>query len=245
MFKNLRKRINTVLPDIENIYTTTTSSTRNTLDAFVHRPGTSSDSVKTKLPSWSKSTSVNFEAGCGLLERNEKVWQELHAANEVNAAKADVCDRLITNIADNINKRAIDLSDVNVSLEALPNLMKVIGQCSTIMHDINAKCMEMEKQLFEFEDLMDVLRLQEKQLDSKFEMAMFKERHLANLEKVRHSLAAKHDDAVKASEKQMRAMQLERQMVFQNAFESDLNYYREVGKIPSKIRNPKQIRWDR
>lgn len=233
MFKNLRKRINTVLPDIENIYTSTTSSTRNTLGALT-RPSAPGDAVKSKPFAWSRSSAINFDAGCALLERNEKVWEELHATNEVNARKAVQCDQLIATISDNINKSAIDLSDINVSLEAMPNLMTTIDHCSTIMHDINAKCADVERQLFELEDLMEVLQLQEKQLDSKFEMAMFKERKLASLEKVRQSLAVKHEDTVRESEKQMRALQLERQSVFQNAFESDLNYYKEVGKIPSK-----------
>lgn len=233
MFKNLRKRINTVLPDIENIYTSTSSSTRYTLEALT-RTSAPNDRIKSKISPWSRSSAINFDAGCALLERNEKVWEELHAANEVNAKKAENCDQLIANIADNINKSAIDLSDINVSLEAVPNLIKTITNCSTIMHEINAKCMDVEKQLFELEDLMEVLQLQEKQLDSKFEMAMFKEKKLANLEKVRQSLAVKHEDTVKESEKQMRALQVERQSVFQNAFESDLHYYKEVGKIPSK-----------
>lgn len=234
MFKNLRKRINTVLPDIETIYTSTTSSTRNTLGALT-RTAVTNDSVKSKLTPWSRSSAINFDAGCALLERNEKVWEELHAANEANAKKAANCDRVIETITDNINKSAIDLSDINVSLEAIPNLITTIGNCSTIMHELNAKCVDVEKQLFELEDLMEVLQLQEKQLDSKFEMAMFKERKLANLERVRQSLAVKHEDTVKETEKQMRALQLERQSVFQNAFESDLNYYKEVGKIPSKF----------
>lgn len=234
MFKNLRKRINTVLPDIETIYTSTTSSTRHTLGALT-RSSASNDSVKSKLSSWSRSSAINFDAGCALLERNEKVWEELHAANEVNAKKAENCDQFIATITDNINKSAIDLSDINVSLEAIPNLITTIGHCSTIMHEVNAKCADVERQLFELEDLMEVLQLQEKQLDRKFEMAMFKERKLANLEKVRQSLAVKHEDTVKESEKQMRALQLERQSVFQNAFESDVNYYKEVGKIPSKF----------
>lgn len=32
----------------------------------------------------------------------------------------------------------------------------------------------------------------------------------------------------------MRLLQQERQAVFQDAFQSDLKYYKEVGKIPSK-----------
>lgn len=159
----------------------------------------------------------------------------MHATNEVNARKAELCDQLIATITDNINKSAIDLSDINVSLEAIPNLITTIGNCSATMHDINAKCADVERQMFELEDLMEVLQMQETQLDSKFDMAMFKERKLANLEMVRQSLAVKHESTIKKSEKQMRSLQLERQSVFQNAFESDLNYYKEVGKIPSKF----------
>lgn len=57
-----------------------------------------------------------------------------------------------------------------------------------------------------------------------------------NLEKVRQSLASKHAETVRESEKQMRLLQQERQAVFQDAFQSDLKYYKEVGKIPSKYR---------
>lgn len=57
---------------------------------------------------------------------------------------------------------------------------------------------------------------------------------LANLEKVRQSLAFKHAQTVKESEKQMRMLQQERQAAFQDAFQCDLQYYKEVGRIPSK-----------
>lgn len=56
----------------------------------------------------------------------------------------------------------------------------------------------------------------------------------ANLEKVRQSLANGYAQTVRESEKQMRMLQQERQAVFQDAFQSDLQYYKEVGKIPSK-----------
>lgn len=61
------------------------------------------------------------------------------------------------------------------------------------------------------------------------------------MEKVRQSLASKHAETVKESEKQMRLLQQERQAVFQDAFQSDLQYYKEVGKIPSENNNMKII----
>lgn len=51
---------------------------------------------------------------------------------------------------------------------------------------------------------------------------------------MRQSLANGYAQTVRESEKQMRMLQQERQAVFQDAFQSDLQYYKEVGKIPSK-----------
>lgn len=59
--------------------------------------------------------------------------------------------------------------------------------------------------------------------------------NLGNLEKVRQDLASKHAATVRESEKQMRLLQQERQAVFQDAFQNDLKYYKEAGKIPSKL----------
>lgn len=54
---------------------------------------------------------------------------------------------------------------------------------------------------------------------------------------MRQSLAFKHAETVRESERQMRMMQQERQAVFQDAFQQDMEYYKEVGKIPSKQTN--------
>lgn len=193
MFQNLRKKVNSVLPDIENMYLSSaniapnTSSPNKVLNHLgLLIPSTtvsSSVSIDPRIAStqWQNSGEINFGAGCELLDRNEKIWEELHAANETNAKKAETCDELISDLTESIRKRCVDLSDINVSLEIIPNIVQTIENCSTIMIEINEKCTEVENQLFELEDLMELLQLQEKQLDSKFEMAMFKERKLGKL----------------------------------------------------------------
>lgn len=187
MFQNLRKKVNAVLPDIENMYLTSanigtpsTSSPNkvlNQLGLLIPAP-INSDHTKVLSTQWPHSDAINFNAGCKMLEHNEKHWEELHAANESNAQKAGLCDAMISKLNDSIKKRCIDLNDINVSLEIIPNIVQTIENCSSIMIEINDKCTEVENQLFELEDLMEVLEMQEKQLDRKFEMAMFKERKL-------------------------------------------------------------------
>lgn len=187
MFQNLRKKVNAVLPDIENMYlssaniapsTSSPHKVLNQLGLLIPTPVNNTEQTKVLSTQWPHSNAINFNAGCKILERNEKNWEELHAANELNAQKAELCDKMISKLNESIKKRCIDLNDINVSLEIIPNIVQTIENCSTIMIEINDKCTEVEHQLFELEDLMEVLQLQEKQLDRKFEMAMFKERKL-------------------------------------------------------------------
>lgn len=58
--------------------------------------------------------------------------------------------------------------------------------------------------------------------------------HVANLDKIRQSLASRHAETVQQNDVQRRLMRQERQKVFEEAFQSDMNYYKEVGKLPSK-----------
>lgn len=193
MFQNLRKKVNSVLPDIENMYLTSTSyapstsspitSSNKVLNQLGFLLPSTSTNVDSKNPPkpWPNSDAINFSAGCKLLDKNEKIWEEIHLANESNAKKAETCDAIISKVKDSIKKRCIDLSDINVSLEIIPNIVQTIENCSTIIIEINDKCNEVENQLYELEDLIELLELQEKQLDKKFEMAMFKERKLGEL----------------------------------------------------------------
>lgn len=98
--------------------------------------------------------------------------------NEQNASKAQCIDLVIESLTDRLNKKLVDLSDINVSLEAIPNIVKTVQNCSNIMYDVNKKCTDVEKGLVELENLIEVLQLQEKQLDRKLEIAMYKEKKL-------------------------------------------------------------------
>lgn len=253
MFKNLRKRINSVLPDIEGLHI---SSSAPSTSAYPVDLSPSSDQSRSKSAPWLHTTRVNSDAGCVLLEHNEKDWREIHARNESNAAKADLCDKLILNVLRNIETSARNMNEVELLLDNTQYLIQTINECSAVVLKINEACSDVERSLFDLEDLFEVLQLQERQLDSKFEMAMYKEQKLgelkrahlasasdqllwehisANLEKTRQNLAVKHADAIRENERRTRAMQAERQSAFEDAFKSDLDYYKQVGKVPSEL----------
>lgn len=59
---------------------------------------------------------------------------------------------------------------------------------------------------------------------------------LVALEKFRLQLAEEHSAKVKKREEDLLNIQKERQAVFQEAFQQDLNNFRQNGEIPSKLR---------
>lgn len=184
MFKSIRKRVNSVLPDIENLYLTSNSgpSTPTTPIREPNHPSPKNNNrspiTSNKLTGTPAPGAINLSAGCDILEYNESIWEEIHSVNEQNASKAQCVDLVIESLTNRLNKKLVDLSDINVSLEAIPNIVKTVQNCSNIMYDVNKKCTDVERGLVELENLMEVLQLQEKQLDRKLEIAMYKERRL-------------------------------------------------------------------
>lgn len=188
MFQNLRKKVNSVLPDIENIYISSANGLSNSSSPTTIKNNfslsISNDVSPVQRSHWPNTTLINFNAGRHLLEQNERLWEELHAANELNAKKAEKCDSTIAHLNESIVKRCIDLSDINVSLDMIPNILQTLENCSASIINVNDKCTEVERQLFELEDLMGVLQLQERKLDKKFEMAMYKEHKLGTVNEI-------------------------------------------------------------
>lgn len=195
MFQRLRKKVNAVLPDIESIYISSAASldrlstvssplkTINPLSSFSTAAATKSTTTDPTITpaaamQWPNSKAINFNAGCTLLKRNEELWKDIHAMNELNTNKAAESDRMISAIKDSITKHAIDLSDINAALEQIPNIIRTVEKCSATINEIHQKCVDVEEQLIDLEDLMEILELQERQLDKQFEMTMFKERKL-------------------------------------------------------------------
>ncbi|GAB0091287.1 Dysbindin protein homolog [Sergentomyia squamirostris] len=238
MFGNIRKKLNSVIQEGLNISENISSSYINKPSSpkSPKSPNTPSSPGTPNTPGASPCTTVppfiNLYAGCDLLAVNESQWSEIRNLNEQNARKASEIDGSIVEIRDKTEKTLTTIQDLNVTLAALPVVVTALNGCVDVIQDVGAKCATLEKKLMELEDLLEVLELQEKQLDHRFEMAMYKEKKLAALEKVREELAKKHADNVMNHELKMRKVQQERQSVFQDAFQDDLKFYKEQGTIP-------------
>ncbi|XP_037043170.1 dysbindin protein homolog [Bradysia coprophila] len=225
MFGDFRKKLNSVIQEgrenLSNTYIRTTSLNESS----------SRQSVDTS-PLSNPLLNINFEAGCKYLELRESQWKEIHQMNEDNAALADGIDENIKAMKDTSTRVLTEVNDFNIMLTSLPTVSQTLRLCAEMAAELGKNCKKVEKELVVLEDIQDRLDLEAAKRKHHLEMAVYKEKKLVELEKVRQKLLDVHVNNVQDYEKKLGEIQKERQAVFQDAFQNDLEDYKTLGKIP-------------
>lgn len=252
MLQNFRKKINSVIQNIElpdNLRNNSSHShptsifgvpvTRPSSFLYQKEDAYSSSNIRhhsSSLPSSPTRApkSINLSAGFRQLDKNQDQWQSIRSMNEKNGNMAAELDERITSARNISEQRLTSIKDLNMTLSVLPSIVDQLKTAREMIEEINSTAVEVEEKMMQLQDLVEVLDLQEKQLDMRFELAMFKEKKMAELEVVRERLSKEHVENVVRYEKGLRKVQQERQLVFQDAFQDDLKYYKETGSVPSE-----------
>ena len=123
-----------------------------------------------------KPKKKDLEAGAELLETWQNQWEVLHLNNERNAKSADKCDKLILKIKDRSQKQWNDIATLQTHIPQINNgikdIMEKLGSIESMLGDV-------EISLLALEDTIDAREMQEKQLDQRFQLAMYQERRKA------------------------------------------------------------------
>ncbi|XP_015600756.1 dysbindin protein homolog isoform X2 [Cephus cinctus] len=175
---------------------------------------------------------VNYNAGADVLHHFQMRWNELHELAEENAEKAQQADALIASIHDQLEYEWNNVTQLNNTLAAIPkinndiqNLMDQIGTLQELFEEV-------ETSLFQLQDLNETLDLQSRQLDHRFQLALYKEKKLSELDSTRAKLAGKHSEKVLQHELKQQQILKERQETFEEAFKKELEEYKTTGIIP-------------
>lgn len=178
---------------------------------------------------------VNLNAGAQILNHYQHDWEEIHELNEENANNCDVLAHLIDDIHKNVSNDHRSVTDISYLLSnGTQSLSDSVDNCVKQLENLQQSFDVVEKDLLKLENLIEIQELQERELEHRFQLALYKEKKLANLENLRMDLAEKHTQSVMEYEKRQKQMLQERQKAFQEAFQTDLQMYKEAGTIPSK-----------
>ncbi|XP_063986980.1 dysbindin protein homolog [Diachasmimorpha longicaudata] len=194
-----------------------------------------SESPKTKKSL--RAGKVNYGAGADILHHFQLQWNELHELAEENATKAREVDILIGGIYERLDRQWSSINILNATLAAIPKINNDIQNLMDQIGSLEEAFEEVEAALYRLEDLNDTLELQNKQLDHRFQLALYKEKKLAELDSVRAELAREHKERVLQQELKQQKTLKERQETFDEVFRGELENYKVTGSVP-KVASP-------
>lgn len=219
MLENLRDKILNVQHDLS-------ASFRNLASGDVQ-------SVRNKKHNNYKNISLN--AGADLLHHYQQLWKELHDNDARNAKKAEEVDALLGNLHSYCFDHLTMVRQLNTQFAALPQLQTSILDLMGKIGELEGVFEEVEDALMNLEDVIEIQELQERQLDHRFQLAMYKEKKLADFEDMKVKLGKEHAHKLFEHEKKQDAYLRERQNTFQEAFEEEIQQYKVHGELRKRI----------
>ncbi|XP_033212677.1 dysbindin protein homolog [Belonocnema kinseyi] len=196
---------------------------------------TISESAKSKKPE--NIRNVNYNAGADILHRYQLQWNELHELAEENARNAQDVDSIVAAIHEKLEHEWKSIFCLNNTLSVIPKVNDTIKNLMNQIGTLHEMFEEVEHALFELEDLNEMLDLQNRQVDHRFQLTLYKENKVSELNSARAKLASEHSEKILKHElKQQRTLR-ERQATFEEAFKEELNQYKATGSIPKTSRS--------
>ncbi|KAL6266527.1 hypothetical protein P5V15_003374 [Pogonomyrmex californicus] len=190
----------------------------------------------TEHPKSKKSVSnirnVNYDAGADVLHHFQLQWNELHELAEENAGKAQEADALISSIYEKLQHEWNNVACLNNTLAYIPKINNAIQDLMDQIGNLQEMFEEVEGALYRLEDLNEMLDLQSRQLDHRFQLALYKEKKLIELNNFKTKLANEHTERLSQHELNQQKKLKERRETFEEAFKEDLEEYKATGSIP-------------
>lgn len=171
------------------------------------------------------------DAGGNMLHKVLNQWNELHTQSEENAQKAQVADEKINSICKHTNLQLSQMVQLCFSLNQLPKLVDRTRAVIQQTENLESQFKDLENSLSYLEEIIHLQKVQEKQLESRFKLAMHKESKLKQLESLRGSMERNYNEKVKNIEERKAILSKERQKTFEEAFKQDLELYKQSGNL--------------
>ncbi|XP_063237312.1 dysbindin [Bacillus rossius redtenbacheri] len=179
--------------------------------------------------------SVNYNAGAELLHHYQTEWSQLHQQAEENAKEAEIVDALIGRLHQGFEKQWKDVGRLSLCLAAVPQTLNSVQQLMEQLGTLQELFEDVESALVSLEDVIETQDLQEKQLEHRFQFALYKVKKLDELDSLRVAMAKEHSEKVIQHELKQQQVLKERQEIFEEAFIQDVEEFKTSGSVPSKV----------
>lgn len=176
-------------------------------------------------------TKADLESGGSLLESWQESWEEIHLGHENNAKSAARCDTKITDITRKAEKQWTDVTTLQMLVSQIPKINAQIKEIMDSLGNLESLFGDVEVSLLALEDTIDARELQEKQLEQRFQLAMYQERRKAEFNELATRLQTEYDKKKSDLDRHNFLVSKEKQSYYQDKFEQDMKEYRNKSDV--------------
>jgi len=172
---------------------------------------------------------VDLRAGAHLLTHFQEGWRRLHEGAEQAARQAERGDREVTAVYTQYDTQWKQVSQLSSLMGQLPEFNKEVEGIMASLGQLEAACQEVEIALLALEDTIDAREAQERQLESRFQLALDQERRRQELEELEQRLEQVYQRKVREKREAEEVKKREVQERLQAQFEADMVNFRSSG----------------
>jgi len=188
-----------------------------------------------KTPSPDKSCLVSGavpSAGSEVLSHYQEAWARIHQGAADVQGEAEAADKAITSLHSSISSSWRCVSQLSSLLPScLPPLHTELEGVMKKLAELENLFMEVELSLLALEDTIDLREAEERQLESRFQLALHTERRRQELEELEQQLEAAFRRKRREKEEQDVVRHRERQRMLQTKFQEELSQYSLTGSV--------------
>jgi len=182
-----------------------------------------------------------LSAGSEVLAHFQDGWRRIHEGAEQVGRQADRADREVSRVHAEYEKQWRHVAMLSNLMAQLPKINNQIEGVMQTLGELENLFMEVEVSLLALEDTMDAREAQEKQLEQRFQLAIYQERRRQELEELETRLEMQYQKRLKEKELAEIASKKERQAVFQTRFEEDLSRFASTGLLEVPLNRPSDV----
>ena len=184
---------------------------------------------------------VNLHAGSKILSHYQAVWRALHDNAELVARKADTADRDVRRVAAEYDRQWRHVSRMTGLVVTIPEINTQIRGVMDSLGQLENLFMEVEVALLALEDTIDARDAQEKQLEQRFQLAIYQERRRQELDELEARLEMEYQKRIREKELAESKEKRARQAVYQAKFEEDMTRFTETGFLEVPLNRPSDV----
>uniref|UniRef100_A0A5F8AGM5 Dystrobrevin binding protein 1 n=1 Tax=Macaca mulatta TaxID=9544 RepID=A0A5F8AGM5_MACMU len=172
-----------------------------------------------------------YSAGLELLSRYEDTWAALHRRAKECASAGELVDSEVVMLSAHWEKKRTSLVELQEQLQQLPALIADLESMTANLTHLEASFEEVENNLLHLEDLCGQCELERCKHMQSQQLENYKKNKRKELETFKAELDAEHAQKVLEMEHTQQMKLKERQKIFEEAFQQDMEQYLSTGYL--------------